>query len=338
MARHRIDKQARDILIGLCCYGQSKSEAKRQIEAIRAKEHIIRAKEKAEFGEPRTLLTPKAPPGIYSFSTFNNYLYHCTKFVNWAKQEHGCRTVEQAKPFIKEYIQETMYSDYSASTIKSIHAAVAKLYGLSTELGAKKSIAMNTPERKREDITRSRGQAERDKHFNPEKPKNKEFVEFCKATGLRRSEVLAITAGQIIAYKDIPQFRKDEGKIAKSPTNQYIIIHKNQGKGGRVRYVPILTKSAVDLMKGKPTYEKVWPIPQGQKSIFTKADIHSFRRDYATTLYNLYARPIDQISENQKYKCRGNLAGVVYDKESMRNTSEALGHSRICVIAGHYLH
>ena len=39
-----------------------------------------------------------------------------------------------------------------------------------------------------------------------------------------------------------------------------------------------------------------------------------------------------------RYYCRNDLKGVVYDKQAMRIASRALGHNRICVIAGHYLY
>ena len=50
-----------------------------------------------------------------------------------------------------------------------------------------------------------------------------------------------------------------------------------------------------------------------------------------------YARPKDEISPAERYVCRRDCAGIVLDKRAMRIASEALGHSRINVIAGHYL-
>ena len=42
--------------------------------------------------------------------------------------------------------------------------------------------------------------------------------------------------------------------------------------------------------------------------------------------------------ERGRYCCMKDRAGVWYDREAMREASRALGHSRIDVIAGHYLH
>ena len=42
-------------------------------------------------------------------------------------------------------------------------------------------------------------------------------------------------------------------------------------------------------------------------------------------------------SLKEKYYCRGDRKGEVFDRAAMRITSNALGHGRIGVIAGHYL-
>ena len=42
--------------------------------------------------------------------------------------------------------------------------------------------------------------------------------------------------------------------------------------------------------------------------------------------------------QTDRYVCRRDRAGVVYDKAAMLQVSRMLGHNRISVIAGHYLH
>lgn len=71
--------------------------------------------------------------------------------------------------------------------------------------------------------------------------------------------------------------------------------------------------------------------------IHDAADIHSYRADYATAIYLTNARPLDQIPKCDRYYCRKDKKGIWYDKEAMKITSKALGHSRISVIAEHYL-
>ena len=79
----------------------------------------------------------------------------------------------------------------------------------------------------------------------------------------------------------------------------------------------------------------------GSEKVFDRinshADIHSYRAQYATDVYSWYARPIKEIPPTERYICRRDCAGIVLDKRAMWIASEALGHSRINVIAGHYL-
>ena len=57
----------------------------------------------------------------------------------------------------------------------------------------------STPTRHRADITRSRTAAQRDKNFNAEN--HKEFIEFCKGTGLRKSELECLRGDQLLFSK-----------------------------------------------------------------------------------------------------------------------------------------
>jgi len=105
-----------------------------------------------------------------------------------------------------------------------------------------------------------------------------------------------------------------------------------KGKGGRLRDCPILSKEAVERMQNTPSGQNVW------SKIPSRADIHSYRADYCKSVYRLHARPIGEIPKGDKYYCRSDLKGVVYDKLAMLIASQALGHNRISVIAGHYLY
>lgn len=69
----------------------------------------------------------------------------------------------------------------------------------------------------------------------------------------------------------------------------------------------------------------------------TRAPIHKYRSMYATNLYNSLKRDIKDIPKEDRYVCRKDLKGRVYDKKAMQIVSRALGHERIDVIAGHYL-
>ena len=241
---------------------------------------------------------------IYSWSTYRSYLKHGCYFANWAKTTHGCKDLDSAKSFINEYLQMRIDSGLSPYTQKLEAAALAKVYGCST------NDFIKTDTRHRADIQRSRGEKVRDKHFSEKR--NQEFVDFCRATGLRRSEIKSLRDNQLVFDEDTKSYFLD-------------IV----GKGGRRRLAPILSHEAVERMKNAKGL--VWDkIPNG-------ADVHSYRADYCTAIYNNHARPIDKIPKKEIYFCRGDLKNVWYDKKAMAIASEALGHNRISIIAAHYI-
>ena len=98
---------------------------------------------------------------IYSWSTYKAYLKHCCYFVKWCKLNHKCKTLDDCKPYINEYLKTRFH--LSPYTIKLEACSIAKLYGCSSY------DFIPTPKRHRANITRSRGSAKRDKIFSEEK-------------------------------------------------------------------------------------------------------------------------------------------------------------------------
>ena len=258
---------------------------------------------------------------IYSWDTYKSYMKQANYFAKYCKEEHGCKTLEQCREYVDEYLVNR--SHLSAYTQKLDAAALAKLYD------CKSTDFVKTQARIRSDITRSRGEhgeKVRDRHFS--EANHKELVDFCKSTGLRRAELEALRGDKLI--------EKD---------GQYYIRVDVGSKGGRYREAPVTGN--VDLVKSM--MEKA-----GTGKVFGKvphaADIHSYRADYAKTIYNAHARPIKEIPydrvnagsgrpyQSDVYCCRGDQKGVKFDKVAMQIASEALGHNRISVVGEHYLY
>ena len=63
-------------------------------------------------------------------------------------------------------------------------------------------------------------------------------------------------------------------------------------------------------------------------------DKHGYRREYAQAVYESIARSVAEIPRKDRYICRGDRKGVIYDKQYV---SRQLGHNRVSVIAVHYL-
>lgn len=285
-------KQISDTLNAKTAFGQSKYQAKA---AGTANDHI------------------------YSFSTLKAYMKHCNYFASWCRSNpeitkelgHKARTLEECQPYAGKWISARISQGLSPYTLKLEAAALTKLYGRSAE-----DLQLPpTPERRRQDITRSRNDVVRDKHFSVSE--NAPLITFCQNTGLRRRELAELR------YKDIMY---EYGQMD---------IFVRNGKGGKQRIVPVLDPDEVlrlrpDLLSGDPE-ARVWD------KIHSGADIHGYRADYATTLYKRLERPLDTLKRTQKYYCRGDRKGTVFDRAAMLQVSRALGHNRIDVIAGHYL-
>lgn len=254
---------------------------------------------------------------IYSWETYRSYMKHANYFAAYCKEKHRCKTLDQCRPYVNEWLDSR--SNLSPYTVKLEAAALAKIYCCST------SEFAPTKARKRQDISRSRGTAKRDYGFSLKK--NRDIIEFCRSTGARRSELTFLT-GDALTEKD----------------GQYYIHFSKATKGGRPRLSPVI--GDVDLVVRLMN-------EAGSDRVFVKIpshmDVHGYRADYATRIYQQHARPIEQIPydrinpktgrryQSDVYYCRGDRAGTKLDKVAMKITSEALGHSRISVIAGHYL-
>ena len=255
---------------------------------------------------------------IYSWNTFGSYLKQASYFLKYCKEEHKCRNLEDCKPYINDWLQKNIDEGKSAYTQKLRSCSLAKLYDCSSK------DFIQTDVRHRNEISRSRGVKVRDKHFS--ETKNAELITFCKSTGLRRAELKALTGDKLV-YKE--------------KEDKYYVNINIGSKGGRERLAPIVgnINSVVEKM-----------ISVGTEKVFNKiplaADIHSYRAEYATQIYNLNARPIEELNCSLGFKggktedvyiCRGDLKGIVYDRKAMLVASKALGHNRISVIAGHYI-
>ena len=271
---------------------------------------------KCAFGEKKhaAKAAGTAKDHIYSHNTLRAYVKHCVQFVRWAHQTapkgHKPWTMEDCRPYAAEWLQSRIDAGYSAYTIKLEAAALCKLYGCAAaDLGLP-----SAPTRHRADIRRSRGTAVRDADFS--ESRNKEIISFCQHTGLRRRE-LATIRGIDLCWG----------------ANGTAYIHVMHGKGGRERDAIILDNDAAVIARMQAAGDDlVWP------RIPSHMDVHGYRADYATALYNRVARDVSTIPPSEQYHCRGDRAGVVYDRVAMLYVSRALGHNRISVIAGHYLH
>lgn len=251
---------------------------------------------------------------IYSYKTFEVYKEHAIDFCDWLKAHYPqVKLIGDGLPYVDEWLQACIDKGYSPSTLKTKRAAICKLYNVPS------SAFIELPERTRAIITRSRKPTPTDRNFNEQR--HKELVEFARSTGLRRSELEGLRGDMLIYLHNKPYLDLTSEEARKLC------------KGGRPRYVPIVGDIEAVVARCKAAgHNKVWPV------VNVAADIHAYRADYAKRVYQLYARPVDEIPRSERYYCQGDMRGTVLDRKAMESASKALGHSRIDVIAGHYLY
>lgn len=284
-------------------------------------------KSKEKFGESKHSAKQNGTmqDGIYSRNTAKMYNRECQKFADYVIEQRGNAklSVAESRDYAAEYLQNGIENGVSPYTLQMQRSALAKLYGCTG------NDICDLPARHRADITRSRNhtvvsdrtgkiiknQSVRAGHFSEKN--HAEIVAFCRSTGLRRSELESLTGDQLEVTED---------------GNAYIHLDGYQCKGGRPRVVPVIgnVDLAITLCENAGR-NKVFPrVPQAM-------DVHSYRSEYAVAIYNQYARPLDELERKEKYYCRAELKGTVYDREAMLMASKALGHNRISIIAEHYL-
>lgn len=295
---------------------------------------------------------------IFSFKTYEAYWKHTKYFIKYIQETHPeCTTLKAARQYMNEWLQIRTNEGKSSWTIHLEAKALGKLFGIDPS----DENYFQPPKRERKEITRSRVDRVRDKHFS--KSNNDELIKFCKGTGLRRSELLDLRGEDLVtrteieaeiinlenlqekAYDSSRERRLDMLRDTRMFQGEYFTYVRN-GKGGRVRMSPIIGSNAeqiIDRMKNTAPEEKVW------QHVSENADIHGYRAEYATAMYKAHARKIEDIPydrvnkgtgrkfQGDVYVCRKDEAGRKLDKAAMLICSKALGHNRISVVADNYI-
>ena len=253
---------------------------------------------------------------IFSINTFKTYLKANVGFVTFCKENYSCKTLEDCRSHVDDFLQHRIESGVSSFTSKMEANAIGKLYGEST------TAFCPTPSRHRNAVVRSRGVKGMDRHFS--EARNSRLVEFCRATGMRRMEVSSCRGNMLVPCET------PKGDCFHGVGFQVV------GKGGKVRIAPLCcSKDVADRI-----IQQCKEAGDGKlfHRVHAAADIHSYRGQYCCNFYSAVARDVDTLKGRQRYVCRGDKAGVVYDRSALRQASMALGHNRVEVVANSYLY
>lgn len=306
---------------------------------------------------------------IFSYNTYKNYKRHIGYFLKYLKERHPeVSTLHQARRYVSEWLlfrQEQGLSPYTLGLEKS---ALSKLFNLSDAQVAR----LPSFSRKRENITRSRLEAKKDKHFSL--INNAELIVFLKSTGLTRSEVSRLKKHDLFSTEQVRDM-VNKLKFSLSSVNNKEQLSEEQfektnhfhfelqalydtgmfDKGeewfvrvesrASIRYAPVVGELASFVVnKFEMTADGANVFPR----IHNNADLFSYRREYGRYIYHLYARDLDSIPdncpsavcdsyENDFYRCRNSRAGLVYDRKALRIASAAVGVKSLESFVVHYL-
>ncbi len=249
-------------------------------------------------------------PYIHSRATRDTYMQHIDPFADWCAKQ-GVKYSDQTdmKSLIAGYTNELIAEGKSAWTVRTVLSALCKASGYRTA-----DISVELPKRQREAIKRSRQAVERDRHINPEHYKTLYIFERC--FGLRHHKELETVSAASIRDDEKALYCTVVGKGGKERT---VKAYGTPEEIGRIRRHIELNQSGALFSKGD--------IPSG-------FDAHALRAEYASRVYHAHARK--EVLPEDRYICRNDKAGEVYDKKALAIVSKMLGHNRLCVVVDNY--
>lgn len=243
---------------------------------------------------------------IHSYRTFEAYLDKSIHFTNWAKERYGCRYLDECREHVQEYLMERRDS-VAASTVALDASALAKLYNCS-----KSDFGVALPKRERGSFTKNRGD-KWDGEYSREL--HADLDRLCAATGMRRCEIPRVSPAQVVVR---------DGQTW---------IEGVKGKGAKIRDIPVIQEHAAFVQELASRAEANGSRQLYGGSIPKRAPIHADRgQRYAQALYRQHARPIGSIPRQDRYICRKDMRGQIYDKAALEVVTRALGHSRLSVV------
>lgn len=250
---------------------------------------------------------------IYSTRTYQTYRQQGNQFAVFAKKQ-GCKSLDQARKVVPDYLQSLIDEGKSGYSVRTAASAIGKLYGV--DYG---SFGIEMPERYRAGITNNRGTSKAVERKHVSTDLLEKYGSILRCIGLRRSEALLARGNDLI---------KKDGTY---------YIHIPRGKGGKER-TAIIQGTTAEIEAVVQKFKEagkghVWPA-----GIPKDVPVHRFRAEYAARVYKAAARPVESLRGHDRYVCRNDMAGVVYDRAALYYVSRQLGHNRETVVATNYLH
>ena len=291
---------------------KKKSVIREAIEQINAKQAIgvSRFEAKQARRETGESVWAFSTGRYHSHGTRRAYQQHTLHFLNWCRDQYHLRDLDEIKAraneLVSQYLYERIVEGKSAYTLATERSALRFFF---SDWQLAEDIVL--PRRYREQITRSRKPAVRDRDFQPANWQKE--IQFLESSGLRRAEAMGVQCSDI------------HRNIAGDMT-----IFVARGKGGKSRSVPVIPRREPYVercIEGRDDLEEpVFP------RLPSHLDIHAIRRMYAQHLYC-------HLSGRELPPSEGRLHPKDYDRAAAIQVSKALGHGerRVDMMMRHYL-
>ena len=215
----------------------------------------------------------------FFFSKYENnvtrraFVKNYRKFIEFCRSEYDCKTTEECKNHIDDYVQHLINKGLTANTIHTYLSPVALFFNipLSDIEKPKRCSAKNVRSRS------TNGKVQRSDN-DPDNPKYSHLVEFQKRVGIRRREL------QNLRRND---FKEDEN-------GSFCYVRK--GKGGKSQMQLILPED-VDFVKSyfDGTENKVF----ASEEFKNKLDLHKLRAEQAKRAYRYF---LDKVNNEEGYR------------------------------------
>lgn len=197
------------------------------------------------------------------------YIRDTKKFVKYCREIFNCKSFEECRAHLQDYADYLKSKKYAASTIHTYLAAACSSFDVN--LGE-----INKPTRHVADYKRGRAQKDNGVRTDINDIKWKHLVDFQRAVGLRREELMDLTGEDLVI---------DE--------SGHICVHVRRGKGGKPQNQRI-NEGYEDLVK---SYYDRTPASQHlfERELFKNdLNLHALRANSAKAYYYEQLRKIER--------------------------------------------
>ncbi len=210
--------------------------------------------------------------------TRKQYIRNAKYFIQYCRSEHNCRTLDECRQYIDEYINSLINKGLSASTIHTYAAAISSTLKIPLN-------SIQKPRRVIAEFTRGREEIKYPHSSQDvENPTFKRLCSFAEKCGIRRAEYAKLKKSswtidpstgkhaifvergkhakqqyQLIRDEDVPWFEKffaevpDDGYVfSKTEMNNHINLHKFRADNAKRWYAELEQK-----LKDDPSYAEV---------------------------------------------------------------------------------